>query len=495
MAAESSGVISTAARVARGAAWSYGAQIVTVVGQFAYAAATSRLVSPHAFGDYSIALTAVGVLTLLASGGIAQSVGRLRELAPMEMTNLLVYALIAGTSFCALTVLSAPGLASIWGSVEATNVIRVLALNAMTAPLMGLFAGLARRRGDFRSLAIATVASNLLSMAAGVALVWSFRSAVTLVAAPVIAQALITLWAYWAHGRGIQWGRLRRGGESVTFSWRLTAVSLFQYVLGATPRFGVANALGAGAIGQWNRAEVLATLPFQQLQAALLPVVYPEFRHDRAGASRARRKWADMIALVAWVTIPAGVAGAVLLPHLLPILLGDQWQQAALFTIPLALAGGLQPPTVLLAAAIEAIGKFRVIWLVNAVVFASQLTAVALVFVWKSPWPAVCALLVMNSLSHALYASWGGRRGYLDIRALARSYRSLFLACVWLALALLSFEFLFLGSQWARFTASSVLAISAVTLWRGLSIHGLEWLPPYRMARRLGALRSQRPSA
>jgi O-antigen/teichoic acid export membrane protein len=252
--------------------------------------------------------------------------------------------------------------------------------------------------------------------------------------------------------------------------------------------------LGAEVIGQWNRAEVLATLPFQQLQSALLPVVYPEFRHDRAGASRAQRKWADMISLVAWVTIPAGVVGAVLLPHLLPILLGDQWQQAALFTIPLALAGGLQPPTVLLAAAIEAIGKFRVIWLVNAVVFASQLTAVALVFLLKSPWPAVCALLVMNLLSHALYASWAGRRGYLDTHALARSYRSLFAACAWLGLALLAFERLFIGATWMHIAAASVLAVSGVGLWRGFSAHGLEWLPPYRMAQRLGALRSRRPA-
>jgi O-antigen/teichoic acid export membrane protein len=235
-----------------GAGWTYGAQLCTILLQILYAAGTSRLTGADSFGTYSIALTSTGLITLIASGGLAQSVGRMKDLATREVSALCTYALLLGIASAIATLSFAPLLASLWGSVDATNTIRLLALNAFTAPLLGVAAGLMRRLGVFRDLAIRTLLSNIIGMVIGLIAVSLFANAESLVVSAILSQSLVVVLAMIRVRGHIRFGTLRGSTESLSFSWKIILASLLQYSVANIPRLSASRVLGASSIGQWR---------------------------------------------------------------------------------------------------------------------------------------------------------------------------------------------------------------------------------------------------
>lgn len=161
----------TGTRLWQGAAWLYGAQVVTVIAQFAYAAVTSRFVSDDGFGIYAVALSVTGFVTLIASGGLGQSVGRMSSVDTDRLRSLITYAAILGTASAVFTIATAKAWAQLWNAPDAIPLIRWYAITAFLAPISGLATGLTRRIGRFRALSISTILSNITGMAIGLACV------------------------------------------------------------------------------------------------------------------------------------------------------------------------------------------------------------------------------------------------------------------------------------------------------------------------------------
>ncbi|MBB2975531.1 O-antigen/teichoic acid export membrane protein [Microbacterium endophyticum] len=475
--------MSTGGRLFRGAAWLYGAQLFSIMLQVAYAAITSRIAAPAAFGDYSVALTATGLITVLASGGLAQSVGRMQSLPKSELGSIASFAGCLGLiSGLATLLLSAP-LSWIWAAPGSAPVIALLSINALTAPMFGFLLGLLRRTGRFRKLAIYTLASNLCGMTIGAVLVGIFQNAEALVASTILSQTMLLAIIWVTVRREFTFSKISWSSEEVAFSGRITIASAIQYASGNVVRLAAARTLGAPMIGQWNRAEVLATLPFQQIQAVMVQVVYPEFRHHRDSTLRAHNVWSDLLAMVAWVTWPLGAIAATTLPFVIPVVFGKGWEPAADFSRLLALAGGIQPVHMMLLAAVEALALFRIVWTVSAVQLVTQVLLVVGLVAWGDPRLAVSSLLFANVVGHVVTIWMASRRGLLNLRALSVQYLMVAVASMFVAaLVYTTIYALFLNP-----TPAGAIAIAIVWLVVfAAAIRFRESLPPVRFARRFG---------
>lgn len=401
----------------------YGAQAISVLVQFAYAAITSRYVAPAGFGAYAIALSVAGLVALLSSGGIAQSVARMTELDRPHIRALVSYALILGGGAAAFVWLSSPFWASAWGDVSATPVIRWLAVSSFVAPLSGIATTLMRRKGSFRALALIALLSNLVGMGAGAIAVIEFKSASALVMSSIVAQLLLVLGALSLTG-GDLWGlaRLKRARNEVRFSGHLTAIKFVEYLIGNITKFSTSRAIGSSYFGYWNRADVLTSVPFQQVQVALIQAISPEFRHDIGNAERARHVWTDLLILVAWFALPLSALAAVIMPALVPIFFGPGWTITSALVVPLALSAGLQMMSMVLSSAVETLGRFSWMWITSALLLAVQVAGAMSVFVYQDIIFAMVALIVTQIARHSVQIALCGKNGYLNITRLARNY-------------------------------------------------------------------------
>ncbi len=214
----------------------------------------------------------------------------------------------------------------VWDAPSALGPIQWFSLSAAFAPLLGFATGYVRRIGRFRQLATFTLVANVSGMVVGVIAVLTFGGPESLLVFPLIAQ-IATLGAalFLSERRHLGLGRIGAAKSDVAFSWRVTVASLLSYGIGNIVKIATSRVLGPDAIGQWNRADVLSAVPFQQVQASLIPVIYPEFRHDLDGSHRTRVVWTDMLTLVAWLVLPTAGVAAVIIPAALPLLFGSGW--------------------------------------------------------------------------------------------------------------------------------------------------------------------------
>lgn len=467
-----------------GAVWNYGAQISTVVLQFGYAAVTTRAVSAHGFGTYSVALTVGAFVSLLANGGLGQAAGRMTELTPGRIRGLSAYGSALGIIGAVVLFLTADFWAAIWQTPEASGPVRWMSLMALTGPLFGLVTGMMRRIGSFRQLAILIFTCNVAGMVTGAFAVSIWSTPSSLLISPIIAQSAVVLVGFFLYTKLLigRWN-VAEAFQDLSFSWKLTAARMLSYVSGNAGKYGVTIGLGASSLGIWNRTEVLTTVPFIQLQTAMVQAVYPEFRHDIGSHKRAYTAWPDLLGLVAWVSLPAGALVAMVVPPLVPILFGGGWEQVALLVPVLAMAAAVQAVVVMLSSAIEALGRFKWIWSTQIVVVLVQVAAAVWTIVIHDWTPILTALFVSFTIQHSLHIILTARAGYMNVKRLLGLYLTASLAACGTGAT-------GLGIVWILNAAPVAFALPVITVGLGL-IATVIWkfrfsLPPMRIARQYG---------
>lgn len=473
-----------ARRLVAGAAWTYGAQVLTMVVQFAYAAVTARLLTPADFGAYAVALSVSALVVLVANGGLGQAVSRSDDLPPERSRALSSYGLLLGIGASALLLVTAEAWAALWRVPEAASLIRLLAVAAFAAPWISLGGGLLRRQGRFRTLASIVLTSNIVGMSIGVVGVWVWRSPSALLLSPLIAQvSLATAGFLLNRGALVARGVPSGAASEVAFSGRFILASIPAYVNGNIGKIAVSAFLGGSTLGQWNRADVVTTVPFIQVQNALVQAVYPEFRHQRNRPDAARTAWSDLLVMAAWIGLPAASVAAVLVPRLVPVLFGEGWEIAQSMAVALAVVGGLQLVTVVLSSGIEALGLFRWVWATQGLAFTVYFAGAFGVLITDEWWPIMVGLILAQLGQHLLQVVLASRRGYLDSRTLLRGYGGALLFSAGCAIITLTVVVLVvaIGGVLGPAVGFMVTVMLLVPLWLCR-----KRLPPVRVLRRYG---------
>lgn len=400
-----------------------GGQIATALLQFGYAGVTSRLVPDTCFGAYAVALSLMTVVTLIAQGGLGESAARTTELNPRKLSFLVVISIALGIAAALISIMLAGPWAKLWNVPDAVNPARLIAVSAFLAPLSGLLFGIQRRVGGFRTVAVSTAATAASGMAIGVVAVILAPGPMTLVVSPVAASVLQTVVSlvltrrYW-------WAKpdAAAARDDLGFAWRVLGIWMLAYLSASIGRWSVSRWVGAYALGQWNRADVLAALPIWQATRALTQSVYPEFRHDVGIQSRTRQAWTDYLLLTAWVFFPFAAILAGAAPIAIAILFGPGWGLAGGIAPLVAIQKGIMAVESALGYALESVGQFRLrVWtaLVSVAVTAA---GAAVIRVTVSLAVALVAMIAASVLQHLLQVVFTARLGALDGWSLAKGY-------------------------------------------------------------------------
>jgi O-antigen/teichoic acid export membrane protein len=450
--------------------------------QFGYAAVTSRLVSDAGFGAYAVSLSVTALITLLANGGLGQTVGRMMDLVRERISALALYAVAMGVLGAAILLTGADFIAQFWATPAAADPIRILAVAALLSPLSGLLAGLIRRQQRFRLLALSVVAANVTGMAVGVVAVVLEPGPIALVISPTVAAIILTglmIVLNWSNVFAKPGFRAVKG--ELRFSWKVTGLSVISYLNVNLGRWALARGPGVDVLGQWNRAEVLTTVPLEQAHRALQQAIYPEFRHDIDRNSRTQQVWTDLLVLLAWAAFPlAAIAGAIA-PFVIPILFGSNWNLAGVLALPLALIFGIQTLFTTLSSALEAVNLFRWVVPTHLIGLAVQVIGATYAIAIRDWVPVIAALGISLSVQHVIQLVFCRSGGLLDVSRLLRGYLSASVAAALLG-----------GSAWALFSAlrgdlNAWMGVAALLLMVTSGFLAWLWrsrLPPATILRR-----------
>lgn len=404
-------------------AWTLGGQVATTLLQFGYAAVTSRLVPDSGYGAFAVALSLSALVNLIAQGGLGQAVARTPELHSGKLSFLILFAVGLGVFAGLLLVSIAEPWSALWDVPEAVAPTRVIGVTAFLAPLLGLLLGVLRRLGEFRALALLAVITSAAGMGIGVIAVVLAPGPMALLVSPIVASILLTIVALFLT-RPHWWARPEAAAAraDLGFAWRVFGLSLLSYLVGNVGKWSVSRWVGADSLGQWNRAEVLTTVPIEQGTGALTRAAYPEFRHDIGVQSRTRQAWTDYLILTAWASFPFAAILAGTAPIATAVFFGPGWGLAATMAPLVAIRSGISAVDTALAGALEAVGRFRLL-VVTTFVSVAVVATGAVVTSMTGSWAATLVGLIAGPLvRHLLNVALTSRHDALDWIVLAKGY-------------------------------------------------------------------------
>jgi O-antigen/teichoic acid export membrane protein len=435
--------------------------------QLGYAAVTSRLLPPSAFGAYAVALSGVGIVGIVGGSSLGQSAARREHESPHLDRSLISLTLMVGFSAAIFAVLLAPLWARLWAVEESTQVTRVLAMGIPLTALSAVLAGILRRRGRTSTVAARTALGQLSGMAAGLVTVLALRTTWSLGVAAVVGTIVTTALL----AAAVPAERLRpavpgaASTEDLVYGAKAAGMNLLRYSTNLIPVWAISRSVGASDLGAYNRATTILTLPMESLQRSFSYTLFPEFRPSGPVSVRPR-VLTDIMILLTWPTVFLAGVGYFAAEPLLLILLGPNWEAAGSVAGLALLLGVIPMLSVPLSNALEARGVFWIgalNWLFGLVLLS---VGAVVTMTTQSMRPAMLGLLAAALCSLVLYAGVLAWRG--DVRLghwWQASWPIILVQLVVTALVIGSARILTLGPLAALMALAAVAAAELVLMW------------------------------
>lgn len=329
-------------RTSRALGWSFLSIALVRLGTFGIGVVLARLLGPHAFGTYAVAL--VAQLAILSFNELGVSLAIVRwpgdpgEIAPTVATIACASSLILYVGFF----LGAPAFATALGAPSAAAVIRVLATSILTDGVVSVPAAMLQRsfRQDRKMIADQVHSWLAAAVSIGMALLGlgAMSLAIGSVAGSVAGGALIIKFSPPPHF-GFDVAKAR---ALLVFGLPLAGSSFIVFLVGNVDNVIVGHVLGATALGfyvlAWNLSSWPVTM-FSMPVRAVAPALFSRLQHDKAAM---RTGFLSAVGMLASVTLPVCLVMAGTAVPLVRFVYGPKWVPAAQALSWLALLAALR---------------------------------------------------------------------------------------------------------------------------------------------------------
>jgi O-antigen/teichoic acid export membrane protein len=392
-------------RVVRSSAWigiGYGG------GQVLYFASTLvlvRVLDSKAFGIVAIGMTLLAVVSQVQESGLGAALVHGRDRDPkVAASSVLVFSATVGIALSGVTVVVAPLYTRLLHSSSSTTFVQVLGLVLAIRGLAVVPGAIFERELNFRLITQAQLVSSLMQASVAIGCAVAGLGAWSLVAGTLAGSSFRTavLWVrmpWYPSPFGASWQMLR---EMLRYGRFVSGTNVVLLINTNVDNATVARFLGAGALGVYNVAWRLASLPntiIGLIVGSVMFSVYSRLQHDRAAV---RAAYVQNLQREMLLTLPATVTLALAAKPLVLGLLGQRWEGAAGPLRLLAVFGAIRLLTAPSGELFKGIGRPH-LGLVSGVAFmAVGVPALLLLVPRHGPSGAALAMVVGIIVSGSL---------------------------------------------------------------------------------------------
>ncbi|RCG31867.1 polysaccharide biosynthesis protein [Sphaerisporangium album] len=331
------------ARAGKALGWSFVSTLAARFGTLAIGITLARVLGPHEFGTFAVALVALLAMLSINELGVSLAIVRWpddpRTIVPTVATLSAVFSVIV----CGAFMLVAPAFATAMGNPAATGPVRVLALSVLINGLVATSAALIQRDFMQGRKMIADQVDNWLGALVSLALAltgWGAMSlAIGRVAGSLAGGTLLVSFAP---------GRLRFGFDPavarrlLVFGVPLAGSSLLVFAVGYADQLVIGGVLGSTALGAYALAVNLSGWPvavFSQPVRAVAPAAFARLQHDRPTLNRS---FVAVAGLLVGLTLPVCLLLSGAAPAVIRFVYGEEWAPAAVALAGLGVLAGLR---------------------------------------------------------------------------------------------------------------------------------------------------------
>src|SRR5450755_1332158 len=302
----------------------------------------ARLLGPHAFGTYAVAL--VALLAVLSFNELGVSLAIVRwpgdptEIAPTVATISCISSVLLFVGFY----VGAPGFASAMGAPAATPVIRVLSTSLLINCVVAVPDAMLQRHFRQGRKMIADQVHSWLYTAVAIGMAWAGFGAMSLAVASVVgALAGGIVIMVFSHPPRFGFDPVK-ARALLKFGLPLAGSSFIVFLVGNVDNVIVGHMLGATALGFYVLAWNLSSWPVSMFSLpvrSVAPALFSRLQHDRAAMHIG---FITGVGLLASVAVPVCLLMSGSAVPLVGFAYGAKWAPAAPALVWLAGVGALR---------------------------------------------------------------------------------------------------------------------------------------------------------
>jgi O-antigen/teichoic acid export membrane protein len=285
----------------------------------------ARLLTPVDYGIVTIAFIVVGMVEVFGQTGQATAIIRhpnpTREHYDTAFTIRMILGLVLGASIFAL----APLTTTYFQEPRATLVVEILACRTAIVGLQNIGTVNFQRDLRFHRQVLFQAYPMLISFVVTIASAYLLRNYWALVIG-ILTQNFFSLVLSYV----MEPYRPRLSVAKFGEIWSFSAWSLFRAIGSFTAneidKVAVGGFAGAAAMGRYNAAREIATIPSQELINPIVGVLLPVMASARNDRGKQRELYLSVLYWSALICASTGIGVSLVADDMTDLLLGSQWQ-------------------------------------------------------------------------------------------------------------------------------------------------------------------------
>lgn len=290
----------------------------------------ARLLGPSNYGVYGIGLVVLTFAGFISGNAFSYILMLKKEVDEEDIRFAFTWQVMASVACSAgMYALAAP-LAGFFGDARVEPMVQWMAAACLLMGLQGPATCLLQRELNFRSLGLIQLASYAAGyLAVGVPLALKGFEAQALAGACVVQAAVSLAGTFAARPHSIR-PLLRHPMGAETFDMGRTVffTNIVNWMLTNVDRIVIGRMLSTHAVGLYNVAYNLASIPYTLLVGALQPAFLATGARLQDDRRQLGQAWLTLLACVLVFLIPAAVLMSMLAGDLVLVLYGAAWSEA-----------------------------------------------------------------------------------------------------------------------------------------------------------------------
>ncbi|CAN5682799.1 lipopolysaccharide biosynthesis protein [soil metagenome] len=327
--------------VVSGVRWKALTRIVAEATRAIVVVILAHLLTPSEYGVAGMAFVVTSFGVMLTDPALGAALIQRPTIDERDRSTVFWASVGIGVALTVVGVALSGLVADFFGEAQVQELFAVSSLCFVVISLSVAHRALLARRLAYRSLEIremiAIVSGGAVAVAVALAGFGPWAIVLNFVVSSVMSTALVWLLLDWRPRATFS---LESARGLAGFSGRIFSASVLTWGDHSIDKALVGRFLGAAALGTYSLAFAAMLLPMTMLGRPFNQVLSPAFSRIQDDAARLERAWLRSKRLSAAVVLPALLALVVVAPDFVPVVFGDQWEDAVL-PLQLLCVGGL----------------------------------------------------------------------------------------------------------------------------------------------------------
>ena len=301
----------------------------------------ARLLAPQDFGTSALAMSFVGICATLTELNTTALLIQTPSVTPALLRTAWTISVLRGIAVAALLLLIAPLAASISGEPKIEPVLHVLAIVPLASGLQNVKVALLERDLTYIPILAISIFTKISTTIVAVLYALEYGDYWAIVYANVAGSLISMAAGYvvrpWAPRLGLsEWRRVFH------FSGWLTGSSIAMALASRMDAIILSRSDGISAVGTYQMSRELSVLPNAEIAQPVRRALLPAISKLAGDEQRWKSSVLESLSIVTSVVFPISIGAALVIPAILPAVLGEQWLLAVGPLQILLIEGALQ---------------------------------------------------------------------------------------------------------------------------------------------------------